>query len=112
MAENQPLDIEEIVRDSFDENEAEHLTGKLSQLEPEEIAIALEAMPVEQRVSTWLSLHPDDQIAALTYMRVDARDNIFKQPFASFRFQCIFLQMEALVLCTDPAVTYFHTTHP
>ena len=79
MAENQPLDIEEIVRDSFDENEAEQLTGKLSQLEPEEIAIALEAMPVEQRVSTWLSLHPDDQIAALTYMRVDARDNIFKQ---------------------------------
>ncbi|WP_215399222.1 magnesium transporter [Rheinheimera oceanensis] len=79
MAENQPLDIEEIVRDSFNEDEAEHLTGKLSQLEPEEIAIALEAMPVEQRVSTWLSLHPDDQIAALTYMRVDARDNIFKQ---------------------------------
>ena len=37
MAENQPLDIEEIVRDSFDENEAEQLTGKLSQLEPEEI---------------------------------------------------------------------------
>ena len=79
MAENQPLDIEEIVRDSFDENEAEQLTDKLSQLEPEEIAIALEAMPVEQRVSTWLSLRTDDQIAALTYMRVDARDNIFKQ---------------------------------
>lgn len=79
MAENQPLDIEEIVRDSFDENEAEHLTDKLSQLEPEEIAIALEAMPVEQRVATWLTLHSDDQIAALTYMRVDARDNIFKQ---------------------------------
>lgn len=79
MAENQPLDIEEIVRDSFDENEAEHLTDKLSQLEPEEIAIALEAMPVEQRVATWLTLHSDDQIAALTYMRVDARDNVFKQ---------------------------------
>ncbi|WP_166837871.1 magnesium transporter [Rheinheimera pleomorphica] len=79
MAENQPLDIEEIVRDSFDENEAGQLTDKLSQLEPEEIAIALEAMPVEQRVSTWLSLRTDDQIAALTYMRVDARDNIFKQ---------------------------------
>lgn len=79
MAENQPLDIKEIVRDSFDENEAEQLTGKLSQLEPEEIAIALEAMPVEQRVSTWLSLRTDDQIAALTYMRVDARDNVFKQ---------------------------------
>ncbi|MDX5406698.1 MAG: magnesium transporter [Chromatiaceae bacterium] len=79
MAENQPLDIEEIVRDSFDENEAEHLTDKLSQLEPEEIAIALEAMPVEQRVATWLTLHSEDQIAALTYMRVDARDNIFKQ---------------------------------
>ncbi|GAB58115.1 magnesium transporter [Rheinheimera nanhaiensis] len=79
MAENQPLDIEEIVRDSFDENEAEQLTDKLSQLEPEEIAIALEAMPVEQRVATWLTLHSDDQIAALTYMRVDARDNVFKQ---------------------------------
>ena len=79
MAENQPLDIEEIVRDSFDENEAGQLTDKLSQLEPEEIAIALEAMPVEQRVATWLSLRPDDQIAALTYMRVDARDNVFKQ---------------------------------
>jgi len=79
MAENQPLDIEEIVRDSFDENEAEQLTGKLSQLEPEEIAIALEAMPVEQRVSTWLTLHPEDQVAALTYMRSDARENIFKQ---------------------------------
>ncbi|KKO45595.1 magnesium transporter [Arsukibacterium ikkense] len=79
MADNQPLDIEDIVRDSFDENEAEQLTDKLSQLEPEEIAIALEAMPVEQRVSAWLGLHPDDQIGALTHMRVDARDNIFKQ---------------------------------
>lgn len=79
MAENQPLDIEEIVRDSFNEQDAVLLSDKLSQLEPEEIAIALEAMPVEQRVSTWLGLHPDDQIAALTYMRVDARDNVFKQ---------------------------------
>ncbi|MBU2112925.1 MAG: magnesium transporter [Gammaproteobacteria bacterium] len=79
MAENQPLDIEEIVRDSFNEQEAVLLSDRLSQLEPEEIAIALEAMPVEQRVSTWLGLHPDDQIAALTYMRVDARDNVFKQ---------------------------------
>jgi magnesium transporter len=79
MAENQALDIEEIVRDSFDENEAEQLSDKLSQLEPEEIAIALEAMPVEQRVSTWLGLHPQDQVAALTYMRSDARENIFKQ---------------------------------
>ncbi|HSG51520.1 MAG TPA: CBS domain-containing protein, partial [Rheinheimera sp.] len=79
MADNQPLDIEEIVRDSFDEAEAEHLVDKLSQLEPEEIAIALEAMPVEQRVSTWVGLHPEDQVAALTYMRSDARENIFKQ---------------------------------
>lgn len=79
MAENQQLDIEEIVRDSFNEQDAVLLSDKLSQLEPEEIAIALEAMPVEQRVSTWLGLHPDDQIAALTYMRVDARDNVFKQ---------------------------------
>ena len=79
MAENQPLDIEEIVRDSFNEQDAVLLSDRLSQLEPEEIAIALEAMPVEQRVSTWLGLHPDDQIAALTYMRVDARDNVFKQ---------------------------------
>ncbi|WP_333607771.1 magnesium transporter [Arsukibacterium sp.] len=79
MADNQPLDIEDIVRDSFDQREAEQLTDKLSQLEPEEIAIALEAMPLEQRVSTWLGLHLDDQVAALTYMRVDARDNIFKQ---------------------------------
>jgi magnesium transporter len=48
-------------------------------LEPEEIAIALEAMPLEQRVSTWLTLEKEQQIASLTYMRVDARSNIFKQ---------------------------------
>ena len=56
MVENNQLDIEEIVRDSFDENETEQLAEKLDQLEPEEIAIALEAMPLEQRVSTWLTL--------------------------------------------------------
>ena len=79
MAETQLLDIEEIVRDSFDEQEAELLGEKLSQLEPEEIAVALEAMPLEQRLSTWLGLHPDEQIHALGYMREDARENIFKQ---------------------------------
>lgn len=79
MVENNQLDIEEIVRDSFDENETEQLAEKLDQLEPEEIAIALEAMPLEQRVSTWLTLEKEQQIASLTYMRVDARSNIFKQ---------------------------------
>lgn len=79
MAENQLLDIKEIVRDSFDEQEVEQLGVKLSQLEPEEIAVALEAMPLEQRISTWQSLHPEEQIHALTYMRDDARENIFKQ---------------------------------
>lgn len=79
MADNQLLDIKEIVRDSFDEQEVEQLGVKLSQLEPEEIAVALEAMPLEQRISTWQSLHPDEQIHALTYMRDDARENIFKQ---------------------------------
>ncbi len=79
MAENQLLDIEEIVRDSFDEQEAELLGEKLSQLEPEAIAVALEAMPLEQRLSPWLGLHPDEQVHALGYMREDARENIFKQ---------------------------------
>ena len=45
MVEKELLDIEEIVRDSFDEEEVEQLGVKLSQLEPEEIAVALEAMP-------------------------------------------------------------------
>ncbi|MGI5308858.1 magnesium transporter [Rheinheimera sp. WS51] len=79
MADSQQLDIDEIVKDSFNSEDAIQLTDRLSQLEPEEVAIALEAMPVEQRVSAWLSLQPDEQIAALTYMRVDARDNVFKQ---------------------------------
>lgn len=79
MAETQLLDIKEIVRDSFDEQEVEQLGVKLSQLEPEEIAVALEAMPLEQRISTWQSLHPDEQIHALAYMRDDARENILKQ---------------------------------
>ena len=79
MADNSLLDIEDIVRDSFTDEDSSSLIEKISQLEPEEIALVLEAMPVEQRVSTWLDLHPDDQVAALTYMRVDARDNIFKQ---------------------------------
>jgi len=79
MVENTPLDIEEIVRDSFDENETEQLAERLEELEPEEIAFALEAMPLEQRLSTWLTLSNEQQIESLTYMRVDARVNIFKQ---------------------------------
>ncbi|MBU2222521.1 MAG: CBS domain-containing protein, partial [Gammaproteobacteria bacterium] len=79
MAENQLTDIKEIVRDSFDEQEVDQLGVKLSQLEPEEIAVVLEAMPLERRIITWQSLLPDDQIHALTYMRDDARENIFKQ---------------------------------
>lgn len=79
MAEQPLFDIEEIVRESFDEEGQEQLTEKLSQREPEEVALALEAMPVEQRVTTWQSLPPENQIEALTFMRVDARENIFKQ---------------------------------
>lgn len=79
MVEKELLDIEEIVRDSFDEEEVEQLGVKLSQLEPEEIAVALEAMPLEQRISTWQSLEPDEQIHSLNYMREDARKNIFLQ---------------------------------
>jgi magnesium transporter len=79
MVENNQLDIKDIVRDSFDENETEQLAEKLDQLEPEQIAFALEAMPLEQRVGTWLTLEKEQQIASLTYMRVDARSNIFKQ---------------------------------
>lgn len=79
MADSQLLDIEEIVRDSFDEQEAEQLSEKLSQLEPEEIAVALEAMPLEQRLATWQSLQPQEQIDALSYMRDDARQNVLRQ---------------------------------
>ncbi|WP_409525555.1 magnesium transporter [Nitrincola sp. MINF-07-Sa-05] len=79
MAEQPLFDIEEIVRESFDEEGQEQLTEKLSQREPEEVALALEAMPVEQRVATWQTLPPENQIEALTFMRVDARENIFKQ---------------------------------
>ncbi|WP_337840929.1 magnesium transporter [Rheinheimera sp.] len=79
MVENTPLDIQEIVRDSFDENETEQLAERLEELEPEEIAFALEAMPLEQRLATWLTLSNEQQIESLTYMRVDARVNIFKQ---------------------------------
>jgi magnesium transporter len=83
MADSQLLDIEEIVRDSFDEQEAEQLSEKLSQLEPEEIAVALEAMPLEQRLTTWQSLQPQEQIDALSYMREDARQNVLRQLPAS-----------------------------
>lgn len=79
MPENPLLDLNDIIRDSFDEHEVEQLGIKLSQLEPEDIAVALEAMPLEQRISTWQSILPEQQISALTYMREEARDNIFKQ---------------------------------
>lgn len=79
MVENQHLDLEEIVRDSFDEDEFNQLLTRLTELEPAELALALESMPLEQRLNCWLGLAPEDQIDALTHMRVDARENIFKQ---------------------------------
>ncbi|GHG63883.1 magnesium transporter [Alishewanella longhuensis] len=79
MVENQHLDLEEIVRDSFDEDELNQLLTRLTELEPAELALALESMPLEQRLNCWLGLAPEDQIEALTHMRVDARENIFKQ---------------------------------
>ncbi len=79
MVENQHLDLEEIVRDSFDEDEFNQLLTRLTELEPAELALALESMPLEQRLNCWLGLSPEDQIEALTHMRVDARENIFKQ---------------------------------
>lgn len=79
MVENQHLDLEEIVRDSFDEDEFNQLLTRLTELEPTELALALESMPLEQRLNCWLGLAPEDQIEALTHMRVDARENIFKQ---------------------------------
>ncbi|WP_423185836.1 magnesium transporter [Alishewanella sp. d11] len=79
MVDNQHLDLEEIVRDSFDEDEFNQLLTRLTELEPAELALALESMPLEQRLNCWLGLAPEDQIEALTHMRVDARENIFKQ---------------------------------
>lgn len=79
MVENQHLDLEEIVRDSFDEDEFNQLLTRLTELEPAELALALESMPREQRLNCWLGLAAEDQIDALTHMRVDARENIFKQ---------------------------------
>lgn len=79
MVDNQHLDLEEIVRDSFDEDEFNQLLDRLTELEPAELALALESMPLEQRLNCWLGLAPTDQIDALTHMRVDARENIFKQ---------------------------------
>lgn len=79
MVENQHLDLEEIVRDSFDEDEFNQLLNRLMELEPAELALALESMPLEQRLNCWLGLAAAEQIDALTHMRVDARENIFKQ---------------------------------
>jgi len=79
MVENQHLDLEEIVRDSFDEDEFNQLLTRLMELEPAELALALESMPLEQRLNCWQGLAPAEQIDALTHMRVDARENIFKQ---------------------------------
>ncbi len=79
MVESQHLDIEELVRDSFDEDEFNQLLTRLTELEPAELALALESMPIEQRLNCWLGLATDDQVNALTHMRVDARENIFKQ---------------------------------
>lgn len=77
MHESQLLDIEEIVRDSFDEDEAEQLALRLNQLEPEELAVALESLPLEQRLQVWHPLDIEQQIQALHHMREDARQNIF-----------------------------------
>lgn len=79
MVENTSLDIKEIVRDSFNEDESEQLAERLEEFQPEEIALALEAMPLEQRLATWLTLSNEQQIESLTSMRGDARINIFKQ---------------------------------
>lgn len=78
MVENPHLDLEEIVRDSFDEDEFNQLLIRLTELEPGELALALESMPIEQRLNCWLGLAASEQIDALTHMRVDARENIFK----------------------------------
>ena len=43
MADNSLLDIEDIVRDSFTDEDSSSLIEKISQLEPEEIALVLEA---------------------------------------------------------------------
>lgn len=79
MVDNQHLDLEEIVRDSFDEEEQNQLAERLIELEPAELALALESMPLEQRLTCWLALPIAEKITALTYMRVDARENIFRQ---------------------------------
>lgn len=79
MVDNQHLDLEEIVRDSFDEEEQNQLAERLIELEPAELALALESMPLEQRLTCWLGLPIAEKISALTHMRVDARENIFRQ---------------------------------
>lgn len=79
MLEPQLLDIEEIVRESFDVDESDHLAERLQQLEPEELAVALESLPLEQRLQAWHHLELSAQIPALHHMREDARYNIFNR---------------------------------
>jgi len=102
MAEQQLPDIKEIVRDSFDEQSSEYLSEKLSQLEPEQVAVALEAMPLEQRLATWQALEPEEQISALSYMREDARQNIFRQlPYLDQQLLVEHLDVDDLIELLD-----------
>lgn len=41
MVDHPHLDLEEIVRDSFDEDELQQLLARLTELEPAELALAL-----------------------------------------------------------------------
>lgn len=64
--------VEAQERDSDDKN----LQLRLASQDPEELALILESLPVEQRVGVWRKLQGDKQLDVLVSMRADPRERI------------------------------------
>ncbi|WP_369600177.1 magnesium transporter [Hahella sp. SMD15-11] len=73
-------ELQELIEDVVEAEEAhadrkdiQHLLGDQ---EPEELALLLESLPVEQRVDVWRKLPADKQLDVLVAMRADPRERI------------------------------------
>ena len=88
-------DVTELVDTLIDDdlNEAE-LNLALAELEPESIALALESLPLDQRVQIWETIHPDERLDILVEMRGEARQLLLRE-LPEEQFESLFADIDA-----------------
>ena len=68
--------IDSVVEASVSDNQSQTIKLTLAQQNPEEIALLLESLPIEQRAEVWSCTDKEKRLSVLNFMRNDPRETL------------------------------------